>query len=159
MDDERAARLEEALFEEPRHAAFFAALRDQLRALSARGTFHPVLREDEAARLRAHATVRVGEIEIGMPVDREALLASEVLLVRVPLDLEGVSRLDVETAIGAHEPAIYPDVPFDPGAGCVWLCCEIELAVESAALGAVQRFVAVRGAERRVLREVRLGEL
>ena len=60
---------------------------------------------------------------------------------------------------GERAPVIYPDVPFEPSAGCVWLCCELELAIESAALGAVQRFVAVRGTERRVLREIRLGEL
>ena len=77
----------------------------------------------------------------------------------MPLELAGVTRLDIETSMpGVEESAVYPDVPFDPSAGCIWMCCELELAMSSVAAGAVQRYVAVRGHERRVLRELRLGE-
>lgn len=164
LEGDEAEALEEAMFEAiGREAApaeaFYLALRDQVRALAERGTLHPVLRPEDAARLRDSSPLRVGVVEVGAPVDVEAVLAGDIVLVRVPLALEGVTRVDVETSVGSDPPTTYPDVPFDPGAGCIWMCCEIELAKQSVAAGAVQRFVAVRGEERRVLRELRLDSI
>ncbi|NUP11662.1 MAG: hypothetical protein HOW73_36920 [Polyangiaceae bacterium] len=165
MDDAEAEQLEQALFgassvEATHSMAFYLALREQIVALAARGTIHPVVLPDDAERMRTSAAVRVGIVDLAQPLDPGSLVGAEVLLVRVPLELEGVQRLDVETTIpGVDEAVVYPDVAFDAQAGCIWMCCEIELAQASVAAGAVQRFVMVRGSERTVLREIRLGDV
>lgn len=150
---------EDALFAsaaagEPAAREFFA-LRDGVRELVARGTFDVVVTTAQAAAIAASglATTSIVAALGADSATGTADATADVLLIRVELPLEGVTRLDVEMIAGGAVIKTVDDVVFEPAAGAVYFACEGELAISAGAARVRHRFVSIEPSGRRVLRE------
>ena len=83
--------------------------------------------------------------------------ATALLVIKVPVDLSDVDRVDVESiVVGVGSVKTMPDVLFEKGGDALYLCCEPALAARAdAAVGAViTRCWGHKAGEKRLLAEV-----
>jgi hypothetical protein len=81
----------------------------------------------------------------------------ELFITKIPLELGGVRRLDVEiySADGTLIKTM-PEVTFDPADQAIYACCEADLARTAASSRTISRFYATDDAGRRLLLEIPL---
>lgn len=175
-DDERLAELddyvrgrgddvdafEEALFTralagEAPELALHDALSRGVAALAGRGTLDPWITASDLEALRARHGARLAVVELGSGGDAGTIPlpeSAEVVVTRIPMDLRGVERVDVEalTVDGTLIKTML-DARFDPADGALFACCEAELARIVGTTPVRMRAWAVRGSDRRLVRE------
>jgi hypothetical protein len=80
---------------------------------------------------------------------------AELVIVRVPLDLRSVHKLDGEvlTPDGRLVKAM-PDIHFDPADGAIYACCEADLARTAASSRMISRLYATDDSGRRLVLEM-----
>lgn len=135
------------------------ALRGTFREMEARGTISPWITSADIARLRASGLrLQLAEVDPANPVALVLDDEAELLVTRVPLDLAGVRRLDVEiTTPDGRLLKKMPDLSFDPRDGAVFACCEMELARATVAVRSVSHFHATtETGERRLLATIHM---
>ena len=128
------------------------AIRRGLRDLARRGTVTPFIGPDDADRIRGSG-LRVHSIEISrdtrsMTIPRD----TEILIVRLALDLRGVTRLELEEVSESGIRVVNSDIPFDPAGACI-VCCEADLARASAGTTGLGRMWSLEESGRRLLAE------
>lgn len=156
--DDDAAYEEElfarALEGEAKELVAYDSLAASLRDLAGRGTLPNFATAAEVERLRKELGDRVAFTD---PSTSAASISknAELLIIKVPLDLSDVDRIDVENVVeGVGTVKTMPDVVFEKGAEAVYLCCEMSLASRAGAVGAiVTRFWGYRRGEKRLLFE------
>jgi hypothetical protein len=132
----------------------FDSLAASLRDLAGRGTLPNFTTAAEVERLRQTLGDRAAFVE--PDTARESLSKSaELLIIKVPLDLADIERVDVESvdqSVGTVK--TMPDVVFEKGADALYLCCEMSLAQRAGSVGPVlTRFWGYRAGEKRLLLE------
>lgn len=128
-----------------------ASLRDSAR----RGTLPNFATAAQVERLRPEDGGRVAFVN-PMTGHWPVTEATELLVIKVPLELAGVERVDVENVIvGVGPVKTMPDVVFEAGDNALYLCCEASLAARADAMGAViTRFWGHQAGEKRLLFEL-----
>ncbi|MBC7173933.1 MAG: hypothetical protein H5U40_15940 [Polyangiaceae bacterium] len=163
LDDDEA--FEDALFDSIGRgdvvASEFFSLRRGIVEFVRRGTFDVVITAAEVAAIRSSG---LRTTMVDAPIGRDSAVgevdnSAEILLIRVELPLESVSRLDVEMLSGTTLVKTLDAARFDRHEGAIYFACEADLARTAGASGARHRFVAVEGGERRVLREIGFDEV
>lgn len=137
-------------------AAEYFALRDGVRELVRRGTYDVVVTSAEAVAIE-RSGLRTTRIDAPLHADSgggEVDTSADILLIRVELPLDDVSRLDVEMLAGTTLVKTIDDVRFDPREGAIYMACEGQLALATRGTGLRHRFVSIESAGRRVLREI-----
>ena len=130
------------------------------REMAARGSIYLWLTERDLPRVLASG-LRIVRFELDLKNPGVPDLSGEfdMLITRVPIDLSGIRRLDVEVCTPTGELLKrMPDVAFDPADGAVFACCEAELARVSASANAVTRVWAADEQGRRLVAELRSGD-
>lgn len=132
----------------------FDSLTASLRDLARRGTLPNFATATEVERLRQDLGTHAVFVEpetATQSISKDAKL----LIIKVPLDLTGIDRVDVENVVeGVGVVKTMPDVVFEKGATALYLCCEMALATRAGAVGPiVTRFWGYRDGERRLLHE------
>lgn len=156
-DDDEAYEEElfaRALAGTARELVAFDSLTASLFDLARRGTLPNFATAAQAERLRQeggrvfYVDTMAGAWEI--PPD------AELLIIKVPLDLASVDRVDVENLVeGIGSVKTMPDVLFEKGGDAIYLCCEASLARRADAMGAViTRFWGHRAGEKQLLLEL-----
>jgi hypothetical protein len=162
--EESAAAYEEDLFAralagDAPELSFRRGLEVAFRSMEARGTTELWMTGKQVDEMRAKGT-RVAFVEFDPAKGEVAAIpeGTEILVTRVPLDLSGVERLDIE--IRSPDEVLLkamPEVSFDPKDQAIYACCEIELARASIASGAIARAFSIENGRKRLLVETRVG--
>ena len=139
-----------------KHTDEYFALRSGVRELVRRGTYDVVV---TAAAVDAIERSGFRTTHIDAPLDAssgrgDVDVGAEILIIRIELPLDGVSRLDVEMLAGGTVMKTIDHVRFEPSDGAVFMACEGGIARATRGLGLRHRFVSIEGGNRRVLREI-----
>ncbi|HVJ14886.1 MAG TPA: hypothetical protein VM686_05575 [Polyangiaceae bacterium] len=161
-DDEAVDGYEVDLFERALagvapELSFRHQLRRSLRELDGRGSLSLWLTRSEVEKLCAAgkgALLDTFDQSEPVPNIPDGI---ELFIMKIPLELGGVRRLDVEvySADGALIKHM-PEVTFDPADNAIYACCEADLARTAASSRTISRFYATDDAGRRLLLETPL---
>jgi len=162
MDDVEADTFEQDLFERALagsapELSFRASLGATFREMSARGSIDLWLTAEGLSRLQAQGGLRVVlfELDLEHPSLPEIPEGTDLLVTRVPVDLQGIGRLEAEVfSLDGRLLKRMPDITFDPADGAVFACCEAELARHASAAQTMTRIWAVREEGRSLLLEL-----
>jgi len=136
------------------HAGLTAALRD----MNARGSLDLWLTARDVERLRAAGVkVVLYELDLENPEPPVIPPGTDLVVTRVPLELDGVRSLEAE--VYANDGRLLkrmPDVRFDPAERAVYACCDADLARTSTSVAArtTTKVFVVTDTERRLLVEL-----
>jgi hypothetical protein len=135
---------------------FRAELGHTLRAMESLGTLDLWLTARGVERLlKSGRKVLQFELDIRAPVVPDLSSDFEILVTKVPLQLDGIRRLEAEVcALSGELLKRMPDIAFDPADGAVFACCEAELARASANTRTITRVYAYGDAGRYLLCEL-----
>lgn len=162
--EESAAAYEDELFAralagDAPELSFRHGLEVAFRSMEARGTTELWMTAKQVEEMRAKGT-RVAFVEFDPAKGEVAPFPedTEILVTRIPVDLTGVERLDIEI-LSPDEVLLkaMPEVSFDPSDQAIFACCEIDLARVSIASRAIARAFSVEKSGRRLLVETRMG--
>lgn len=162
MADDDAGAYEDELFARAAAGAapeltFVEGLRAAVRDAVKRGTYDLYLTAAGVERVLAGGA-RVQRLDLAnTPEHQRPVLErdAELVITRLPIDLAGVSALDVEIYGGDRLSKVMRDVSFDPADGAIYLCCDGELARRTAGFLATTRFYAREsGGGRRLVAEL-----
>lgn len=160
-DEDSVAAYEDDLFaralsNEAPELAFRSNLAASLRFMRAKGTLDMWLTAREVAQVRS-SSLRTAYIDVGGPHLSPLEISADVDLVitKVPLELEGVESLEVEVlSEDGRLLKRMPDVAFDPSDGAIFACCDIELAKIAFASNCITRIWATDVNGRRLLKNL-----
>jgi hypothetical protein len=105
--------------------------------------------------MRARYGARLAYVELPPDASRPCVVPrdAEIVITRIPLDLAGAERVDLEVEIPGHGLVkVMPDVEFEPGADAIYTCCEGGLARQAVGLTVKTHFYArtAEGDRRRI---------
>lgn len=135
--------------------AFRSTLEETFRAMNARGTLALWRTAREVEELVASGLrVLRYDFDFANPVPPDLTGDFDILVTKVPVDLRGIRRCEVEVvSLDGRLLKKMPDVAFDPDDGALFMCCEAELARTAAPAKAVTRLFGVDDSGRRLLVE------
>jgi hypothetical protein len=125
-----------------------------LRGHAARGTLPNFTTAEQAEKLRVALGSRLSYIDQSAN-QWDISPNAELLIIRVPVDLSDVDRVDVESiVVGVGTVKTMPDVLFEKGGDALYLCCEPSLADRANTVGPViTRYWGHKAGEKRLLSE------
>ncbi|MGC4086593.1 MAG: hypothetical protein QM756_01610 [Polyangiaceae bacterium] len=137
--------------------AFLEGLGSALRVMHARGTLDLWLTAKGVEALQSSGKrVLVFELDPENPRAPVIPADTELLVTRVPVDLDDVRSLEAEVlSDDGRVLKVMPDIAFDPAENAVYACCEAELARTAASAQRLTRVWATGASGRRLLLELR----
>lgn len=136
---------------------FRASLATTLVQMNARGSLDIWCTTRQVEELCAAGRVKavVFDFNPEQPAMPDIPPGTELLITRIPLDLTGVRALDAEVlSLDGHLLKRMPDINFNPEDGCVYACCEAELARLADTQQTITRVWVTDDGGRRVLMEL-----
>jgi hypothetical protein len=135
---------------------FRAQLGSTLRDMHQRGSLEIWPSAAEVARLEASGLrIRHFALDPQQPTFPDLSGDFDLLVVRIALDLVGLTQLDVDVCSPQGQVLkTMVDVGFDAEAGAIYTCCEAELARTAARHPTISRFWGTDASGRRLLAEI-----
>lgn len=161
LADDAANAYEEELFERAMlgnapELEFRAGLAGTLQLMKARGTLNVWLTKKQVGEMLALG-LRISLVEVNLEHPSAPVIAedADLVIARVPLNLEGVTRIDAEVVSDTGRVVKrMPDVSFDVADGAIYACCEAELSRIATASRQLTRLWAIRDGGRTLLLEL-----
>lgn len=154
-DAYEAALFERALAGNAPELTIRDGLERRFREMKARGTIDPWLTRSQVEELATRGLKVAHQVfHAGNPQPFDIPDDADLVVTRIPVDLTGVTRLEVEiSTLDGRVLKRMPDVPFDREEGALFACCEAELARTAISVTRISRFWSVGEGERRLIVE------